>query len=75
MKLYFKKDYCGRETAMKEYVTGQTDDFGVAQALELIKLGVAEEVETVLSNEPISEEETTFLKTTLKKPRKKVTHD
>jgi hypothetical protein len=45
MKLYFKKDYRGRETAMREYIAGQTDDFGVAQALELIKLGVAEEVE------------------------------
>jgi hypothetical protein len=44
MKLKFLFDYLGRETAMKQYRKGDTDDFSTAQALELIRLEVAEEV-------------------------------
>ena len=44
MKLKFTKDYTGRETAMKEYKAGAQADIPNAQALELIRLGVAREV-------------------------------
>ena len=43
MNLKFTKDYIGRETAMKQYRAGETEDISNAQALELIKLGVAKE--------------------------------
>ena len=43
MILKFTKDYIGRETAMKQYRAGETEDISNAQALELIKLGVAKE--------------------------------
>jgi len=44
MKLKFTQDYSGRETAMKEYRKGDEADISNAQALALIKLGVAKEV-------------------------------
>lgn len=47
MKLMFLSDYLGRETAMKQYRNGDVADFSTAQALELIRLEVAEEVEIV----------------------------
>jgi hypothetical protein len=47
MKIKFKQDYIGRETAMKEYAAGDTTELSTAQALELIRLGVVEEVELV----------------------------
>lgn len=44
MKIKFLIDYIGRETAMKEYPKDFEADIPDAQALELIRLGVAEEV-------------------------------
>jgi hypothetical protein len=44
MRLKFTKDYIGRETAMKEYKAGDSADIPNAQALELVRLGVAREV-------------------------------
>jgi hypothetical protein len=44
MKLKFTQDYSGRETAMKEYKAGEQADIPNAQALELVKMGVAREV-------------------------------
>jgi hypothetical protein len=44
MKLKFIQDYSGRETAMKEYKANEQADIPNAQALELIRLGVAKEV-------------------------------
>jgi hypothetical protein len=44
MKIQFISDYIGRETAMKQYRKGDVDVFPVAQALELIRLGVADEI-------------------------------
>ncbi|MCR4308374.1 MAG: hypothetical protein NUV80_07535 [Candidatus Berkelbacteria bacterium] len=44
MKIKFLVDYIGRETAMKQYDKGDVDELSPAQALELIRLGVAEEV-------------------------------
>jgi hypothetical protein len=41
MKLKFLKDYTGRETAMQSYKAGQQAEIPNAQALELIRLGVA----------------------------------
>jgi len=43
MRIKFTSDYIGRETAMKQYHAGDSAEFGNAQALELIKLGVAKE--------------------------------
>jgi hypothetical protein len=43
MKLKFLVDYVGRETGMKQYRKDDIDRFGIEQALELIRLGVAEE--------------------------------
>ena len=44
MKLKFLTDHTGRETAMKEYKAGAVAEIPTAQALELIRLGVAAEV-------------------------------
>ena len=41
MKIKFLTDYAGRETAMREHVRGAVVDTPTAQALELIRLGVA----------------------------------
>lgn len=46
MILKFTQDYQGRETAMKKYRKGQQADIPTAQALELVKLGVATEMWT-----------------------------
>lgn len=43
MKIKFTHDFVGRETAMKQYKAGDEADISNAQALELIKLGVAKE--------------------------------
>ena len=43
MNIKFLKDYAGRETAMKEYKAGTTAEFPTAQALELVRMGVAKE--------------------------------
>jgi len=45
MKIKFTEIYVGRETAMKVYNKGDEADLSPAQALELIGLGVAVEVE------------------------------
>ena len=47
MKLKFLIDYVGRETAMAEYKAGDVDDIPQAQAMELVRLGVAEEIELI----------------------------
>jgi hypothetical protein len=44
MILKFTKDYIGRETAMQAYTAGQQVEIPNAQALELIRLGVAKDV-------------------------------
>ena len=44
MKIKFKQDYTGRETAMKEYKAGEQADLPTAQALELVRLNVAREM-------------------------------
>jgi hypothetical protein len=44
MRIKFLVDYAGRETNMQQFYKGDTERFGVEQALELIRLGVAEEV-------------------------------
>jgi hypothetical protein len=44
MIIKFTKDYTGRETAMKPYKAGTQADLPTAQALELVKLGVAREM-------------------------------
>lgn len=44
MKIIFLTDYIGRETAMKQYEKDDVDELSPAQALELIRLGIAEEV-------------------------------
>ena len=44
MIVKFKQDYTGRETAMKEYKAGAQADLPTAQALELVRLGVAREM-------------------------------
>lgn len=46
MILKFTKDYVGRETAMQEYKAGQQAEIPNAQALELIRLGVAKDMWT-----------------------------
>jgi hypothetical protein len=51
MKLIFTHDYLGRETGMKQYRKGDTGDFPVAQALELIRMERAEEVVTPVEEE------------------------
>lgn len=45
MKVKFLFGYSGRETAMKTYDVDDTADIPTAAALELIRLGVVEEVE------------------------------
>jgi hypothetical protein len=44
MIVKFTKDYTGRETAMTAYKAGTQADLPTAQALELVKLGVAREM-------------------------------
>lgn len=45
MKIKFTQDYQGRETQGMPKEAGDQLDCGVAEALELIRLGVAEEVD------------------------------
>lgn len=47
MKIRFTKDYQGRETAGQAKKEGDVEDVGVAFALALIELGVADELETI----------------------------
>jgi len=47
MKIKFLVDCIGRETAMVEYKAGDIADFPTAQALELIRIGHAEEFNVV----------------------------
>lgn len=51
MKIKFLVDCIGRETAMKQYGSGEIADFPTAQALELIKIGMAEEFDVVAAFE------------------------
>jgi hypothetical protein len=44
MKIKFLMNYVGRETAMKQYYKGDVEELPDAQALEIIRLGGAEEV-------------------------------
>jgi len=44
MKVKFLQDYVGRETAMKQYKTGDTEIIGQQAAIELIQAGIVEEV-------------------------------
>lgn len=44
MKLKFKYDYIGRETAGKQYRKGDVADFPLEYALEILRLGGAEEI-------------------------------
>jgi hypothetical protein len=44
MILKFTQDYSGRETAMHEYKSGEQADIPNAQALALVRLGVAREM-------------------------------
>ena len=44
MIIRFKLDYVGRETAMRQYHKDEVADFPFAQAVEIIRLGAAEEV-------------------------------
>jgi hypothetical protein len=44
MIVKFTKDYTGRETAMTAYKAGTQADLPTAQALELVRLGVAREM-------------------------------
>jgi hypothetical protein len=46
MKIKFSQDYVGRETAMRQYRKGDTGDLPTAQALDLIRMGVAKEEST-----------------------------
>jgi len=69
MKIKFLFGYSGRETAMKTYDVDDIVDIPTAQALQLISLGVVEEVEegeaaAEVLPEPVSEE-------TQPKPRRK----
>ena len=48
MNLKFIKDYTGRETAMQTYKAGQQAEIPNAQALELIRLGVAQDTWTAI---------------------------
>lgn len=56
MKVIFLQDYTGRETGMLERKKGESLDISIAQALELIRLGVVEEVieetEPVVTQQP-----------------------
>jgi len=45
MKIKFLFGYSGRETAMRTYDVDDIADLPQAQAMELVRLGVAEEVE------------------------------
>ena len=45
MKIKFLYGYSGRETSMKTYDVDDVADLPQAQAMELVRLGVAEEVE------------------------------
>ena len=44
MKIKFLTNYIGRETAMKQYYKGDVEELPEAQALEIIRMGGAEEV-------------------------------
>lgn len=51
MNVKFKQDYQGRETNMVQYRKGDKADFPNAQALALIRLGVASEVWTEIGKQ------------------------
>lgn len=53
MIIRFLCDYIGRETAMKQYHRGAVGDFPFAQAVEIIRLGGAEEVIDEPAFEPL----------------------
>lgn len=73
MRIKFLSDYLGRETAMKEYKVGDVDDFGVAQALELIRLGVGEEVPEIETTSIMDNVRTfEYVEAKTPKPRRKV---
>lgn len=52
MKIKFLIDYAGRETAMKGCFAGEVYDFPDSQALELIRLKIAEEEHEEVAEKP-----------------------
>lgn len=61
MKIKFLFGYSGRETAMKTYDVDDVADIPTAQALQLVYLGVAEEVEEEIEVTTFSDPEPVFI--------------
>lgn len=63
MLLEFSQDYIGRETAMQEYKQGARAEIPFAQASELVKAGIAFEVDERVEVTAYADEKPVFIST------------